>query len=131
MSPVDIVNLEVAGVNVYSKMNENAQAVVDEESRAMEAEGNLLSDLTAETNRAQSAENALSSAFDDEKARVATQEAFEASERALEQSQRISADNAFSATLNAEIQARQANDTQHTNDINNELLQSTRRRITN
>lgn len=124
MSPVEIVNLEVAGVNVYSKMNENAQAVADEEARAMGAEDNLLNDLTAETSRAVSAENAFNNAFNDEKARVATQEAFEAGERALEQSQRISADNAFTANLNAEIQSRQANDTQHTNDINTELLRA-------
>lgn len=119
--PVEFPLLTTQGENVGEKMNANAEAIQDETSRAIDAENLLNVNLSNETNRALSAEDALTVAFNDEKARVAAQEVFEANERALEQSQRISADNAFTATLNAEIQTRQANDTQHTNDINAEL----------
>lgn len=125
--PLEFPYLTTQGENVYQKMSANAQAVLDEKSRAVAAEGVISANLTTESNRAQSAEYALETAFNDEKSRIATQEQFEANERAAEQAARISADNALSATLNAEIQSRQAQDTQHTNDINAENLRAENR----
>lgn len=122
--PVEFPQLTTGGENVFNKMSANDEAIVDEYNRAYAVENAISLNLANETNRALSAEDVITEAFNDEKARVATQETFEAGERALEHSQRVSADNAFNATLNAEIQTRQANDTQHTNDINAELLRA-------
>lgn len=118
--PVEFPFLTTQGENVSYRMQANADAIESEASVRQTQVAGLSLDITNEFNRATSAELAIQTALDAEKARVATQEAFEASERAAEQSARQSADNALSATLNAEIQSRQAQDTQHTNDINAE-----------
>ena len=118
--PVEMPYLTTQGENVFQKMNQNATDIESESSVRQIQVAGLSQDITNEFNRATSAELVIQTALDDEKARVAIQEAFEASERAAEQSARQSADNTLSATLNAEIQSRQAQDTQHTNDINAE-----------
>lgn len=123
--PVEFPNLETQGENVYQKMSANAQAVLDEQSRAQSAEAAISANLTTESNRALSAEAAIQLDLDNEKSRIASRELSDASERAAEQSARILADNLITNNLNNEITDRQAQDAQHTLDISNEQIRAT------
>lgn len=123
--PLEFPYLTTQGENVYQKMSANAQAVLDENSRAVAAEDVISANLTQETNRALSAESGLQSQFDDEKARVSAREISDAAERAAEQAARIAADNLITYNLNNEITDRQAQDAQHTLDISNERIRAT------
>ena len=122
--PVEFPLLNTQGVNVHTKMFDNATAIGTESTRALNAEDSLAADLESESERAAGVESGIQSELTAEKTRVSGQEAFEAQELANEIATRVADDLALGSRITNETNARSAADFKHTTDITNEITRA-------
>lgn len=122
--PVEFPLLNTQGVNVHTKMFENASAIGAESSRALNAEVDIANDLEAESERAAGVESGIQSELTAEKTRVSGQEEYEAQELANEVATRLADDLALGSRITNETNARSAADSKHTTDITNEITRA-------